>query len=213
MYASELVSVVESVLELHLRVMKFAITRKIGMTRIFDEEGKHVPVTLLAVEDGIISRIKKADSRDGYDAIVVEVKASKENKKSKFYEFRVSDTSAYKIGSSLDIKDFTIDDAVSLMGTGKGKGFAGTIKRHGFHRGPVTHGSHNIRKPGSIGGGYPQRVVPGKKMAGRLGGLSVTIKQAKVAYTDEKSGIIAIRGSVPGPSRKIVKIIGNSSTD
>ena len=189
--------------------MKFAVTRKIGMSRIFNDEGKHVPVTLLSVEDGLVSRIKKADQSDGYNAVVVEVKA-KQGKSSKFYEFRVDDPAKYKVGSSLNLSEFATDDDVCVQGTGKGKGFAGTIKRHGFHRGPVTHGSHNIRKPGSIGGAYPQRVVLGKKMAGRMGGVSVTLNNAKVAYVDVDARILAVKGSVPGPAKQIVKVISKS---
>lgn len=177
------------------------------MSRIFDAEGKHMPVTLLSADSAVISRLKKADATDGYDAVVVEIKTEKEDKKSSFYEFRVDDIDTYKVGSSVSVDSFQPDDEVVIEGTGKGKGFAGTIKRHGFHRGPKTHGSHNIRKPGSIGGGYPQRVVPGKKMAGRMGGKNVTLKNAKVAYVDAKAGIIAVCGSVPGPAKKIVKIM------
>jgi len=186
--------------------MKFAITRKIGMSRIFDLDGKHVAVTLLAGEKGLVSRVKTAESSDGYNAVVVEVASGKKDKPSKYYEFRVSDPENYKTGMEINVDSFEGNEQVTVCGTGKGKGFAGTIKRHGFHRGPKTHGSHNIRKPGSIGGGYPQRVVPGKKMAGRMGGLSVVTKNLKVVSVDEKEGIIAVSGSVPGPARKIVKI-------
>lgn len=186
--------------------MKFAITRKVGMSRVFDAEGISVPVTLLAADNAVISRIKKADSSDGYDAVVLEVKPEKESKKSAFYEFRTDGETDFKVGSSVGVDSFAVDDELVIEGTGKGKGFAGTIKRYGFKRGPKTHGSHNIRKPGSIGGGYPQRVVPGKRMAGRMGGKAVTQTGIKVVHVDSKSGIIAVRGSVPGPARKIVKI-------
>lgn len=176
------------------------------MSRVFDAEGKSVPVTLLSADLAVVSRIKKADSSDGYDAVVVEVKSDKEGKKSAFYEFRTEGEADIKVGNSVGVEAFAADDIVEIEGTGKGKGFAGTIKRYGFKRGPKTHGSHNIRKPGSIGGGYPQRVVPGKRMAGRMGGQTVTQKGIKVVHVDTKSGLIALRGSIPGPARKIVKI-------
>ncbi len=187
--------------------MKFAITKKIGMTRIFDDKGKHIPVTLLKCADATISRIKSADSKDGYNAVVIEVKSNKQNAIAKLYEFRVSDVSEYKVGDKVDASIFEENDKVTVESITKGKGFAGTIKRHGFHRGPVTHGSHNIRKPGSIGGGYPQRVVLGRKMAGRMGGTNSTTKNLKVVSIDSAEGIIAVSGAVSGSKNKVVKVL------
>lgn len=187
--------------------MKFAITKKIGMTRIFDKQGKHVAVTLLKCSNSEISRIKTNNSKDGYNAVVVNVNSDKKNSLPKLYEFRVADTSKYKVGDKIDATSFLENDTVCVESKTKGKGFAGTIKRHGFHRGPVTHGSHNIRKPGSIGGGYPQRVVLGRKMAGRMGGTNCTIKNLKIMSVNSQEGIIAVSGSISGSKNKVVKII------
>ena len=176
------------------------------MSRIFDESGKHVPVTLLSAISGTVIRHKTDKTKDGYNAIVVEIKTDRKTGKDRILEFATDNPEKYAIGSVIDISQFKAGDIVTVEGTGKGKGFAGTIKRHGFHRGPVTHGSHNIRQPGSIGGGYPQRVVPGKKMAGRMGGFHVTTKNLRVIAIDTEKNIIAISGSVPGSTKKIVKI-------
>lgn len=189
--------------------MKFAITKKIGMTRVFDENGKHQAVTLLSAVAGTVVRHKSEKTKDGYNAIVVEIKPEKKNSKSQFYEFKVDDIETYKIDSVIDLSEFNTDDEVVAEGIAKGKGFAGTIKRHGFHRGPVTHGSHNIRQPGSIGGGYPERVVAGKKMPGRLGGRHVTAKNLKVVSVMTEQNMIAISGSIPGSTKGIVKIYTN----
>lgn len=187
--------------------MKFAITKKIGMSRIFNKDGKHTPVTLLSLLSGKVVRHKLAEGRDGYNAVVVEVESEKKNKKSSFFEFRVENPKEYEIGKIVDLSDFNIDDIVTVEGEGKGKGFAGTIKRHGFSRGPVTHGSHNIRQPGSIGGGYPQRVVAGRKMPGRMGNQHVTTSNLKVIAVDPTEKVIAVSGSVPGATKKLVKIM------
>jgi len=186
--------------------MNFAITKKIGMTRIFNEDGKNIAITLLECCKGVISRIKTKDSKDGYSAVVVKIESTKKNKPAQIFEFRVSDTSKYKVGQEIDLSSFTENSVVSVSAKTKGKGFAGTIKRHGFHRGPVTHGSHNIRKPGSIGGGYPQRVVLGRKMPGRMGNRNTTSKNLKIVNVDTKNNIISIAGSIPGPKKGIVKI-------
>ena len=177
------------------------------MSRIFDNNGNHIAVTLLQCQDTAISRIKTANSKDGYDAYVVEVKSNKANGRSKTYEFRAENTEQYKIGDQINATIFTENDKVTVESVSKGKGFAGTIKRYGFHRGPKTHGSHNVRQPGSIGGGYPQRVVAGKRMAGRMGGDNVTVKNLKIMAIDINDNIIAVSGAVPGPNNKIVKIV------
>lgn len=175
------------------------------MSRVFGEDGKAVPVTLLRLNEAEITRIKDQKSKDGYNACVVSYKRSNNGEK-KVIEFKVDDISQYKVGDKLEAELFVVGDTVTVVSNTKGKGFAGTIKRHGFHRGPVTHGSHNIRKPGSIGGGYPQRVVPGKKMAGRMGDNSSTIKNLKVVDIIEKDNILLISGSIGGPKNSTVKV-------
>jgi large subunit ribosomal protein L3 len=113
-----------------------------------------------------------------------------------------------KVGDTLKADVFAEGDIVSVTGTSKGKGFAGTIKRHNFHRGPKTHGSHNYRAPGSIGSMYPQHVVKGRKMAGQMGAEKVTIKNLKIVKVDSENNTIAIKGAVPGPNKSIVMIKG-----
>lgn len=185
--------------------MKFALTQKIGMSRIFNQDGKMIPVTLLKLKKAEIIRVKTKDSKDGYDSCVVSV-ISDNKKASNIFEFRVEDPKNYKVGDITDISKFSEKDLITVESKTKGKGFAGTIKRHGFHRGPVTHGSHNIRKPGSIGGGYPQRVVPGKKMAGRMGGQNSTIKNLEIVSVDAKEEMIMVAGSVGGSNNSTVKV-------
>lgn len=186
--------------------MKFILGRKIGMTRVFDDEGRSFAVTKIAALPCTVSQIKDKE-KDGYKAVQVSAYKNAEKKKvAKVCEFKETSVKKYKVGEEVTLKQFKKEEVVTVEGTSKGKGFAGTIKRHGFSRGPVTHGSKNIRKPGSIGGGYPQRVVLGKKMAGHLGYETVTVKNLKIVDLDEN--IILIKGSIPGPAKSIVKIYG-----
>jgi large subunit ribosomal protein L3 len=109
-----------------------------------------------------------------------------------------------KIGETLNADLFNVGDSVDVTGTSKGKGWAGTIKRHNFHRGRKTHGGQSYRRPGSIGSMYPQRIFPGKKMAGRMGHDTVTVKRLKIALVDMELGVIGVTGAVPGPRKSIV---------
>ncbi len=115
---------------------------------------------------------------------------------------------ALTVGQTLDVSTFEVGDNVEVTGVSKGKGFAGTIKRHNFSRGPKTHGSHNYRAPGSIGSGYPEHVLKGIKMAGRMGHEQVTVKGLKVAVIDQALGVIGVTGAVPGPKRGLVSLRG-----
>lgn len=115
---------------------------------------------------------------------------------------------ALTIGQTLDVTTFEVGDNIEVTGISKGKGFAGTIKRHNFSRGPKTHGSHNYRAPGSIGSGYPEHVLKGIKMAGRMGHEQVTVKGLKVAVIDQALGVIGVTGAVPGPKRGLVSLRG-----
>ena len=187
--------------------MKFILGRKIGMTRIFDETGRSFAVTKVSALPCEVSAVKNKD-RDGYKAVQVSAyKVSGEKKKVvRETEFRETNIKKYNVGDKVTLKNFKKDEMVTVEATAKGKGFAGTIKRHGFAMGPVSHGSKNIRKPGSIGCGYPERVVKGRRMAGRMGGKNVSIKNLKVADVDDE--IILIKGSIPGPNKSIIKIYG-----
>ena len=174
------------------------------MTRVFDQEGRHIAATMVKALPSLISQIRTSE-KDGYDAVCVKAlsKADKDHVR-KIAEFKVNSEKEYKVGQDVSVNEFTEGDIVTVEGASKGKGFAGTIKRHGFAMGPVSHGSKNVRKPGSIGGGYPQRVVLGRKMGGRLGGNNVTVINLKVLAVND--GILLVSGAVPGPNKSIVKV-------
>lgn len=186
--------------------MKFILGRKIGMTRVFDDEGRHIAVTKVAAMPCVVSQIKTKE-KDGYKAVQVKaLKNENADKVAKITEFREDAPGRYKIGQKITLKNFKKDELVTIVGTSKGKGFAGTIKRHGFSRGPETHGSNNVREPGSIGGGYPQRVVKGRHMAGKMGAETVTIKNLRIVDVD--NDLLLIAGAIPGPTKGIIKIFG-----
>lgn len=192
------------------------------MTSTIEEDGTVSAVTLLSASPCVITQIKDVDT-DGYKAIQVGFEEAKRvnkpqenhNKKSKatpkvVREFRTEAIDLpddLAVGSNLTAEVFSIGDVVDVIGTSKGKGYAGTIKRHNFHRQRKTHGGKgNTRQPGSIGSMYPQKIFKGKKMAGRMGHDRVTIKNLKVAIVDAEKGILAVTGAVPGPRKSIVLI-------
>jgi large subunit ribosomal protein L3 len=121
-------------------------------------------------------------------------------------EFRINEPGEAKVGDELTAETFEVGDTIDVTGVSKGKGFAGTIKRHNFHRGPKTHGGQSYRRPGSIGSMFPQNIRPGKKMAGQMGHERVTTKRLKVALVDKDLAVIGVTGSVPGPRRGVVLI-------
>lgn len=168
----------------------FIITKKSGMTRLFTEEGTVQPVTVLSVVPSEVARTKTAE-KDGYVAGVV--KGGKVVR-----ECRADEVSC-------DLATLNPGVAVNLKGVTKGKGFAGTIKRHGFKRGPSAHGSKNVRKPGSIGSGYPERVQKGLKMAGRMGGENMTMKTSVVSV-NAAEGLVLVKGSVPGSRGSLITL-------
>ena len=217
--------------------MKALIGQKLGMTQIFDTEGNAVPVTVIQAGPCVVTQVK-TQARDGYNAVQLgfgeakrvnkpqqgHLKPSKANPRV-VREFRIepvagdqpeaSDEAAeaieqlqLKVGQKLDVSGFAEGDAVRIIGTSKGKGFAGTIKRYNFHRGPKTHGSHNYRARGSIGSMYPQHVFKGIKMAGRMGGQRVTTGSLKVVQVVPEQNLLAVRGAVPGPRKSYVLVEG-----
>lgn len=186
--------------------MKFILGRKIGMTRVFDNEGRSFAVTKIAALPCVVSQIKDKE-KDKYKAVQISAYKTADKKKvAKIAEFKETSVKKYKTGEEVTTKQFKKDETVTVEGTGKGKGFAGTIKRHDFARGPMSHGSKNKRQPGSIGGGYPERVVLGRKMPGRLGGVTVTVKNLRVVDVDDQ--FILVAGSIPGANKSIVKVYG-----
>lgn len=201
--------------------MKALIAQKIGMTQVFSEKGTVIPVTLLSAGPCVVTQVK-TDETDGYTAVqlgygeakklakpqVGHVKKSGATPKT-LSEFRIEgEDDMPKVGDSITAEVFSVGDTITVSGVSKGKGFAGTIKRHNFARGPKTHGSHNYRAPGSIGAGYPQHVFKGQKMAGHMGNAQVTTKNLTVAHVDAKNNIIGIKGAIPGPKKSIVRIWG-----
>jgi len=199
--------------------MKAMITRKVGMTSVVLEDGALVPVTLLSASANVITQIKNPEV-DGYTAIQIGFETGKNigkaqaghNAKSKsspkiVREVRMAEIDEEtKLGDQLMADSFSVGDVVDVTGTSKGKGWAGTIKRHNFHRGRKTHGGRSYRRVGSIGSMYPQRIFPGKKMAGQMGDEQVTIKNLKVALVDMEHNVIGVIGAVPGPRKGIVMI-------
>lgn len=199
--------------------MKALITRKVGMTSAIDEKGAARAITLLSASPSVITQVKTAES-DGYTAVQLgteedkhiskplagHTKAAKVSPKI-VREFRVDEiTEELAVGNSLDVTSFEVGDMIDVTGTSKGKGFAGTIQRHNFHRGRKTHGGRSYRRPGSIGSMYPQKIFKGKKMAGHLGNEQVTIKKLQVALVDPELNVIGVYGAIPGPRKGIVLI-------
>jgi large subunit ribosomal protein L3 len=204
--------------------MKAILATKIGMTQLFSEKGAVIPVTLMQAEPCIVTQVKTAET-DGYNAIQIgsgEAKnlakpqighAKKSGLKAPKHlsEFRIDNTEAMpNVGDSINAEVFSVGDTITVSGVSKGKGFAGTVKRHNFATGPKTHGSHNYRAPGSIGAGYPQHVFKGQKMAGHMGNEQVTTKNLSIALVDAKNNLIGIKGAVPGPKKSLVRIWGEA---
>lgn len=201
--------------------MKGIVGKKLGMTQIFDPEtGGVSPVTVIQAGPCPVVQVKTGPA-DGYDAVQLAFETVVERKLTKgelghlkkagveahrhLVEFRGA--SELKVGETVTVESFEPGEAIKVAGTSIGKGFAGTIKRHNFARGPVTHGSHNIRKPGSIGASAtPSRVFKGQKMAGRMGGERVTQLGLVVHGVDVERNLLLVKGSVPGPRSGIVEI-------
>lgn len=198
--------------------MKALITRKVGMTSTIAEDGSVQAVTLLSVGDHTVLA-HKTDEKDGYTAVQVGEGATKKLSKSVaghvknakvmpklIREFRITEIpEELNVGSQISADVFSVGDNVQVTGTSKGKGWAGTIKRHNFHRQRKTHGGKgNTRKPGSIGSMYPQHIFKGTKMAGQMGNEQVTVKNLKIALVDTENNVIGVTGAVPGPRKSVV---------
>jgi large subunit ribosomal protein L3 len=207
------------------------IGTKLGMTQVFDDDGKLVPVTVIELKPNYVSQIKTEET-DGYIALQLaygDAKPPRENNRKRsrlrkpemgrlkkaglgpfrwFYEFRVDDVSEYKAGDAVTCLNLTDVFRVDVTGVSKGRGFAGAIKRHKFHRGPMSHGSKSHRRPGSAGSSAtPSKVFKGKRMPGHYGAERVTVQNLKVIKLDEDKEIILVRGAVPGAngSRVVVR--------
>ena len=201
---------------------KAIIGKKIGMTQIFDEKGRVIPVTAIEAGPCVIAQIKTVET-DGYNAVQLgygDVKESKLNKPEKGHfakagvankkhlrEFRLDSLEGLNVGDELKADVFAAGDSVDIQGTSKGKGFQGVIKRHGQSRGPMGHGSMYHRRPGSMGPtSTPGRVFKGKKLPGHMGHVTVTIQNLDVVAVDLDKNLILVKGSVPGAKGAILKI-------
>ena len=201
--------------------MKGILGRKIGMTQVFTESGKLIPVTVIEVEKNVVTQIKTKEN-DGYEAIQLgfgntreklATKASaghtakaKTTPKRFFKEIKGVDINSYSLGQEISADIFETGEIVDVTGTTKGKGFQGVIKRHGQSRGPMGHGSHYHRRPGSMGTMRPMRVFKGKKLPGHMGTLTVTIQNLKIVAVDTENNVILVSGNVPGPKKSLVLI-------
>ena len=204
--------------------MKALIGTKIGMTQILQEDGVLIPVTLVQAGPCIVTQVKTEET-DGYTAVQLALGGGKNTSKPvqghvkkaseglmprKIHEFRVDEISEeHKLGSSFDVSAFEIGDKVKITGTSKGKGFAGTVKRHNFATSASTHGGNGmVRRPGSIGSMYPQKVFKGKRMAGQMGAEQVTVSGLQVAFIDLENNLIGFKGAIPGPKKSLVTVVG-----
>jgi large subunit ribosomal protein L3 len=204
------------------------IGRKVGMTQIFSADGTVTPVTVIKAGPCVVVQKKSASGRDGYDAVqigLVEDKPIRMKRVTKpmqghfgktgggtpptriLKEFRLDSESDMNVGDTILVDQFSDGDMVEVVGQSKGKGFQGTIKRHNFKRGPESHGSMNVRAPGSIGqSAYPSRVIKGVRSSGHMGDERVTIKGLTVAKVDAENNLLMVRGAVPGANGSVVMI-------
>lgn len=201
--------------------MKGILGRKIGMTQVFTNSGKLIPVTVISVEPNVVTQIKTKEN-EGYESIQLGFDTKREKLATKasigitnkanttpkrfFKEIRGVDVNNYSLGQEIDASIFEAGEVVDVTGTTKGKGFQGVIKRHGQSRGPMGHGSHYHRKPGSMGTMRPMRVFKGKKLPGHMGTLTVTIQNLEIISVDLENNCILVKGNVPGAKDSLVII-------
>lgn len=184
--------------------------KKLGMTRVIQDDGRVIPMTIVKCEPNMVTQVKTVE-KDGYPALVLGFDALSKPKKSKKYkyvqEFRIDGESEAKKGDQVTIEMFAEGDTVKVTGTSKGKGFQGVIKRHNFARGPQSHGSHHNREPGSVGGcARPGKIQRGKKLPGHMGLSKVTLSRASIVYLDKENHLIGIKGAVPGGNNSLIAI-------
>ena len=201
--------------------MAAIIGKKVGMTQVFQEDGTRVPVTVIEAGPCTVTALRIPD-RDGYEALQLSFDEVAERKLTKaelghltkagappsrtLVEFR-DEAGEHQVGDQVTVTSFEAGQRVKVSGVGVGKGFQGTIRRHNFHRGPVSHGSHNVRAPGSVGASAdPARVWPGMKMPGRMGGKRVTQRRLEVVDVDAERNLLLVRGAVPGPKGGTVEV-------
>ncbi|EUJ40830.1 50S ribosomal protein L3 [Brochothrix campestris] len=200
---------------------KGILGKKVGMTQIFTANGELIPVTVIEATPNVVLQ-KKTVETDGYEAIQVgfdskreklsnkpeQGHASKANTTPKRFvkEFDGVSLDEYEVGSEIKVDSFAAGDVVDVTGTSKGKGFQGSIKRHGQSRGPMSHGSRYHRRPGSMGPVAPNRVFKNKKLPGQMGGTQITIQNLEIVQIDAERNLILIKGNVPGPKKSLIQI-------
>ncbi|GAA0418566.1 MAG: 50S ribosomal protein L3 [Bacillota bacterium] len=200
---------------------KGILGRKIGMTQLFSETGELIPVTVIQAEPNVVLQ-KRTLENDGYEALQLgfaDAKESRTNKAEKGHaekanttpkryvrEIRNANLDEYEVGQEISVNVFEAGDKIDVTGTTKGKGFQGSIKRHNQQRGPMSHGSHYHRSPGSLGAVDPMRVFKGRPLPGRMGGDQVTIQNLEIVNVDEERNLLLVKGNVPGAKKSFVKI-------
>ena len=200
---------------------KGILGRKIGMTQVFAENGELIPVTVIETASNVVLQ-KKTIENDGYEAIQIGFSDKREklsNKPEKGHvakantapkrfirEFRGVNLDEYEVGQEVNVSIFAEGDVVDVTGVSKGKGFQGSIKRHGQSRGPMSHGSRYHRRPGSMGPVAPNRVFKGKLLPGRMGGEQITVQNLTVVKVDAERNLLLIKGNVPGAKKSLVKV-------
>lgn len=186
---------------------------KLGMTQVWDDKGRLVPATVIFAPSNTV--LTKTEDR----VLVGIATRGKTNKAQAHLAKKIDSkrgialkelTGVSSEGETLSVSQFAVGDKLSISGVTKGKGFAGTIKRHNFHRGPMTHGSDNIRQPGSIGAQRPQRVPKGQKMAGHMGAVNLTVRGNKVLAVNAEENLLIVSGAVPGPAKGRILVRSNS---
>ena len=192
------------------------------MTGVFTSEGRYIPATVIEAGPCVVTQIKSKDT-DGYDALQLGFggkRTSRVNKPMQGHfkksgercfrylkEFSVENPADYSIGQELTVELFKVGERVDVVGTSKGRGFSGVIKRHGFHRGPMTHGSRNIRRPGSVGcSAWPAKIIKGKKMPGQYGNDRKTIRNLEIIDIRTDDNLILVKGAVPGAESGLVSV-------
>lgn len=202
--------------------MKAILGKKIGMTQIFNETGEVIPVTVIEAGPEVVTQIKTVET-DGYNAVQIAFEDTKPHRVNKpmtghfaksgaplkkhVAEFRTDDVAEYKLGQLITVADFEVGSKLDVTGTSKGKGTQGNIKRHGHHRGPMTHGSKHKRLAGALAAGtYPSRVFKGNKGPGRMGRETVTVQNVVLAKVDTDRNLMLVKGAVPGGKGSLVRI-------
>lgn len=197
--------------------MRAILGKKLGMTRIFDEAGKEFPITLIEARPNTVTRVKANEKENRIQIAAGQKKRLNKAEIGQFESlklkpekiFELETTINHQIGDQIKVDLFHEGEKINVSGVSKGKGFAGTVKRHGFKLGPKTHGSNNYRQPGSIGSMFPQRVIKGRRMAGHLGSQKVTTKNLEIVKIEPEKSLIMVSGAVPGARNSWVKLWSN----